>query len=284
MLKAKQQGAFRGGLATSGPPTGLCSPWAKSMKNARFGWVVLCALVAISGCRRAPSPDWNGTWKLNPAKSSYQGQVLTISISAEGEYRFDESTSHTLLCDGRARPIGNNRTLACVRSGDTVLDIIEKENGVKTRATHNELSTDRKVFTTTVTKFRTNGPVVTSLTFSRLSGSDGLAGQWRDTSYLQQHADMTLKLDSQMLHIRYPSAGQQIDAPFDGADAAVRGPRVLEGSTFSVRPVGRREFHTVTKRQGKLFSQGTLELSNDGRAVTDSWWNPSQPSDKGTLV
>ena len=128
MLKAKQQGAFRGGLATSGPPTGLCSPWAKSMKNARFGWVVLCASVTMSGCR-APSPDWNGTWKLNPAKSSYQGQVLTISISAEGEYRFDESTSHTLLCDGRARPIGNNRTLVCVRSGDTALDIIEKENG-----------------------------------------------------------------------------------------------------------------------------------------------------------
>jgi hypothetical protein len=41
---------------------------------------------------------------------------------------------------------------------------------------------------------------------------------------------------------------------------------------------------TVTKRQGKLFSQGTLELSNDGRVITDSWWNPSQAADKGTLV
>jgi hypothetical protein len=254
------------------------------MKNARFGWVVLCVSVTMSGCR-APSPDWNGTWKLNPAKSSYKGQVLTISISAEGEYRFDESTSHTLLCDGKARPIGNNRTLVCVRSDDTVFDIIEKENGIKTRATHNELSTDGKVFTTTVTEFRPNGPVVTSqIAFSRLSGSNGFAGQWRDTSYLQQHADMTLRLDSQTLHIGYPSVGQQIDAPLDGADAAVRGPRVLEGSTFAVRPAGRREFRTVAKRQGKLFSQGTLELSSDGRAITDSWWNPSQPSDTGTLV
>lgn len=255
------------------------------MRNTWLVWVVFCALVATSGCRRAPSPDWNGTWKLNLTKSSYQGQVLTISISADDEYRFDENSSHTLRCDGKDRPIGNNRTLLCVRSGVTALDITLKENGVKTRATHDELSTDGKVFTTTVTEFRPNGPIVTSqITFSRLSGSNGFAGQWRDTSYLQQHADMTLRLDSQTLHIGYPSVGQQIDAPLDGADAAVRGPHVLEGSTFAVRPAGRREFRTVTKRQGKPFSQGTLELSNDGRAITDSWWNPSQPADKGTLV
>jgi hypothetical protein len=222
---------------------------------------------------------------LNPAKSSYQGQVLTISISADGEYRFDESSSHALRCDGKDRPIGNNRTLACVKSGVMALDITLKENGAKTRATHDELSTDGKVFTTTVTEFRPNGPVITSqIIFSRLSGSNGFAGQWRDTSYLQQHADMTLRLDKQVLHIDYPSAGQQIDAPLDGIDEAVRGPHVLGGSTFAVRPAGRREFRTVAKRQGKLFSQGTLELSNDGRAITDSWWNPSQPADKGTLV
>jgi hypothetical protein len=95
---------------------------------------------------------------------------------------------------------------------------------------------------------------------------------------------MTLRLDSQTMHIGYPSAGQQIDAPLDGVETAVRGPHVLEGSTFAVRPAGRREFMTVTKRQGKLFSQGTLELSNDGRVITDSWWNPSQAADKGTLV
>ena len=165
------------------------------------------------------------------------------------------------------------------------LDITLKENGAKTRATHDELSADGKYFTTTVTEFRPNGPAITSqIIFSRLSGSEGFAGRWRDTSYLQQHADMTLRLDRQTLHIGYPSAGQQIDAPFDGVDTAVRGPRVLGGSTFAVRPAGRREFRTVTKRQGKLLSQGTLELSNDGGVITDSWWSPSQPADKGTLV
>jgi hypothetical protein len=254
------------------------------VRGVNLCWPFSIALAAVLGCR-APSPDWNGTWKLNPAKSSDQGQVLTISTTADGEYRFDESSSHALRCDGEDRPIGNNRTLLCVRSGVTTLDITLKENGVKTRATHDELSTDGKTFTTTVTEFRPNASVVTSrIVFSRLSGSNGFAGKWRDTSYLQQHADMTLRLDKQALHIDYPSADQQIDAPLDGVDATVRGPQVLEGSTFAVRPAGRREFRTVTKRQGKLFSQGTLELSNDGRTITDSFWNPDRPAAQGTLV
>jgi hypothetical protein len=132
------------------------------------------------------------------------GLILTISISADGEYRFDESSSHTIRCDG--------------------------EKGAKTRATHDELSTDGKTFATTVTEFRPdqpigndrtlvcvtkggkaldiiarNGPPVTSqIVFSRLSGSNDFAGQWRDTNYLQQHAEMTLRLDNRTLHIDYP--------------------------------------------------------------------------------
>lgn len=260
--------------------------WAagKAMKSAWLWIAIGFAVFVTQGCR-APSPDWNGIWKLNHTKSSYQGPVFTISILADGEYRYDGSSSFTLRCDGNDRPTGNNRTQACMKSSTTTLDITLRENGVKTRATHWEVSTDGKVFTSTVTEFRPSGPVITFKTvFSRLSGSNDFAGQWRDTTYLQQHADMTLRLDNQALHIDYPIAGQYIDAPLDGIDAAVRGPHVPEGSTFAVRPAGRREFRTVAKRQGKLFSQGTLELNNDGKTISDSWWNPSQPSDKGTLV
>jgi hypothetical protein len=254
------------------------------MRRAGFSWVVFCALAATLGCR-VPSADWNGTWKLNPTKSSYQGQILTISISADGEYRFDENSSHTLRCDGKDHPIGNKRTQVCVKKGVTVLDITQKENGVKTRATQDELSTDGTVFTTTVTEFRPNGPVITNqIIFSRLSGANDFAGQWRDTSYLQQHADLTLRLDSQALHLSYPSSGQYVDAPFDGLDAPVHGPHASEGMTYSARLVGRRQILTLAKRNGKALTQGSLELSHDGRVITESWWNPNRPTDKGTLV
>ena len=127
----------------------------------------------------------------------------------------------------RSDPIGNNQTLGCVRSGVIGLDITLREDGAKTRATQDELSTDGKTFTTTVTEIPTKpAPLLRlRLPFSRLSGPDGFAGRWRDTSYLQQHADMTLRLDSQALHIGYPSAGQQIEAPAQlSRDGGARAP------------------------------------------------------------
>lgn len=253
------------------------------MRNAWFGRVIFCALAATSGCR-APSPDWNGTWRFNHAESEYRGQILTISISGDGEYRFDETSSHTLRCDGKDRPIGNNRTIACVRSSATVLDIIQKENGVKTRATRDELSTDGKIFTTTVTEFRPTGPIVTfHTTFPRLSGSSDFTGQWLDMSDIHQHAIMTLRIDNQAMHISFPNAGQYIDAPLDGVDAVVHGYNP-NGTTYGARFAGGCELLFLTKSNGKVFSQGSLKLSADGRDIIDTWWNPDRPYDKGVFV
>jgi len=237
------------------------------------------------GCR-APSLDWNGTWKLNPAKSNFQGPIFTISISTDGEYRYDDGrSSFAFRCDGKDRPIEKNRTRACVKSSATVLDLIQKENGVKTRANRWELSAGGKVLTATATAFRPSGPVITGqVVASRMSGSNDFAGQWRDTSDLQRHADMTLTLDSQTLHIGYPSAGQYIDAPLDGVEATVHGPHAPEGLTYTVRSVGQRKILTLEKRNGKALTQGSLELSGDGRVITESWWNPDKPTGKGTLV
>ena len=124
------------------------------MRNAWFNCVVFCALAATSGCR-TPSVDWNGTWKLNPSKGNFRGSIFTISISADGEYRYDNGySSFTFRCDGKDRPTRENRTQACVKSSDTVLDLTQKENGVKTRVVHWELSGDGTVFTSTATAFR----------------------------------------------------------------------------------------------------------------------------------
>lgn len=118
---------------------------------------------------------------MNLSRSNYQGPVFTISISTDGEYRWDDgSSSYAFRCDGKFRPMGKDRTQACVRGSATSLDLTRKENGVKTNAYHWELSTDGKVYTSTATAFRPNGPIVTAqIVASRMSGSDGFAGQWR---------------------------------------------------------------------------------------------------------
>jgi hypothetical protein len=254
------------------------------MRDACFGWIVFCVLAATLGCR-ARSPDWNGTWRLNPSKSSLKGAVVTISILTDGEYRYDDGyTSFTFRCDEKYQQIGKNRTQACVKSSATMLEMTRKENGVKTNAYRWELSDSGKVLTVTAAAFRPSGPVITGQIFaSRISGSTDFAGQWRDLGSLQRLADMTLKLDSQSLHISYPKAGQYMDAPLSGIGATVHGP-YPPGLTYSVRLAGQRKFLILAKRNGKVLNQQSLELSNHDRVLTDSWRNPDQLTGKDTLV
>jgi hypothetical protein len=255
------------------------------MRNAWSGWIVLCALLATSGCRSSP-PTWDGTWKLNPSKSNFQGPVFTLSISKDGEYRFDGgASSFTVRCDGRYRSIGKSRTQSCVRSSPTTVDVTRKENGVRTNTSHWELSAGGEVLVVTTAAFRSSGPVIVTRTVaSRISGSNGFAGQWRDTTDLQRHAEITLRLNRQTLHIRYPNTGEYIDVPLDGVDTMMSGPHAPRGLTYAVRPAGQREFLILTKRNGKVLTQESLKLSSDGTVVTETWSTLSRPNDKGRLV
>jgi hypothetical protein len=172
-----------------------------------------------------------------------------------------------------------------VKSGATELELTQKEKGIKATAGHWELSANGEAFMSTATTFRPSGPVTTGrMLASRISGSNGFAGQWQDTSYLQRHADLTLRLDGQTFHLSYSSAGQYVDVTFGGTDAPVYGAHAPEGMTYSAWLAGRRKILTLTKRNGEASTQGSFELSDDGRVITESWWNPGQRTDKGVLV
>lgn len=254
------------------------------MRKTILHHLPLYVLLTLLGCRA--SPDWNGTWKLNIAKSSFEGQVLTISVLADGEYRFEGvNSSHNLRCDGKDEPLGKNRTRVCTKSGAAALDIIQKKNGVTIGTTRDELSNDLNTLTTTIIEYRPNGSVVTAKTvFSRLSGAKDLAGKWRNVSYIQQHADMFLKLDNKVLHIDYPLGEQYIDAPLNGTETTVHERHAPEEATIIMRPMGSHKIAVTTKYQGRVFSRGYWKLSNDGRTIVSSWWSPDRPTNVGTLV
>jgi hypothetical protein len=176
------------------------------VRTACLIWVILCTLVITEGCR-SPSPDWNGTWQLNFVKSTWKGPVFTISISPDGKYHWsDSNSSYSFRCDGQFRSIGGNRTQACTISSATVLDLIRKEKGVTTNSYRWEVSGAGKVYTATSTTVAlSHAAPANQVVASRISGSNGFAGQWRNNTYLQQHAEMTLRRDGQDIHINYPN-------------------------------------------------------------------------------
>jgi uncharacterized OB-fold protein len=242
-------------------------------------------MAATAPCQ-APSANWNGTWKMDPSKGNFQGPIFTISVSADGEYRYEGgSSAFTFRCDGEDRAIGNNRTRACEKIGTTVLDLTRKENGVKTNVSHWELSADGNVLTATAMKFRPSGPPVkTRMIASRISGTNGFVGQWRDTSDFQRHAEMTVSVDSQTLRIGYPAADQYIDAPLNGAPCALHGPNIPEGMTCTARLLGQRDIRLFLGRSNGTRSEESLHLSNDGKVISYFWWNPESPDNRGMSI
>lgn len=254
------------------------------MKKVLCNWLLLAVAMTL-GCQR-PSQDWNGEWKVNPSKGNFYGPIFSISISADQEFRYDDGrSSFTFRCDGKDRPAGENRTRACAKSSSSTLDLTQKAAGVKTSVSHWELSNGGTVLTLTSKSFRPSSNVITAqVVASRMSGSNDFSGQWQDMTYLHQHADMTLKLENQTLHISYTNAGQFVDAPLNGADAPVQGPNAPKGTTYALRLSGQREFLSLTKQNGIALTQGSLQLDASGRTITESWWSPGKPRGVGTLI
>ena len=257
----------------------------KSLNFARYRWFVWCTLAVMSGCR-SRSGDWNGTWIVNPSKGNFHGPTFRISISGDGEYRYDDGVlAFTFRCDGKDRKTANGRTLACVNSSIGSLALVGKENGVSTNVDRWQLSADGEILRLSRTIIRPGAPSVTSqVVASRLSGSGDFVGRWRDTTYLQSHAEMTLKLDSQAIHIDYLNAGQYIDGPFNGVGAAVRGVHAPQGITYTAKLVGQHEIRTLASLDEKAILEHSFQLSGDGKTIAESWWNPGQPTAAGTLI
>jgi hypothetical protein len=256
------------------------------MKTISLCWILAGALsMAALGCSRV-SPDWNGTWKLNEAKSSIPGPTFVITVSPGGEYHYEGGTSsYNFRCDGKDYSTRPNRTLSCVQTGAFVMDTTSKENGAKIATAHWELSADGKMLTISGTSIQADElPKSREVVYSRTSASTGFAGGWRDPKHLESTPPLLLALTDRTLHIAFSGSGQYMDVPLDGSDAPMHGPGVPQGLTMAITSHGSREFLTLKKMAGQTINQGSLRLSADGRTLVEEYWKPSRPDEKASLV
>ncbi len=86
--------------------------------------LLCCALAAAvslavaAPCFAAGSP-WDGTWKLNQAKSKMTGSTFTISMDG-GMYTVDTGTiKFQYACDGKDYTIIADRTISCTGGGNS---------------------------------------------------------------------------------------------------------------------------------------------------------------------
>jgi hypothetical protein len=258
----------------------------KIKKLCRFSLVpILLAITALPVAAEANA--WDGTWKLDKAKSQFSGPTFTIAILGKGEFQIvTRSYDYKLICDGKYRPVFGNRSLACLKATANTMDTAERENGRSLNTVHRQLSADGKTLTQTMVAIDAHGTKrTTRRDFARSSQSTGLAGAWRDANSLDRQPQVMLtSLTGSTLHLSFPLEKQYTDMKLDGTDSLTHGTFGEDRVTLSVKPENQRRLLTVQKLNGTVVSQGILTLSSDGRSITEATWRPEAPSAKSWLV
>ena len=121
---------------TAGTPFGWAGVIGLSQENLCITEVLMnkrlycvCAALALvaAPCVAAAS-NWDGTWKLDPAKSKMTGSTVTITQN-DNMYTLDTgSFKFSFGCDGKDYHVLPDRTISCTGSGNSYT-LVEKING-----------------------------------------------------------------------------------------------------------------------------------------------------------
>lgn len=124
-------------------------------------WLSLTALAAFAtaSCQR-PSPDWNGTWKLDPFKSDIPGPTITVSITPDGMYHnASGGSTANFRCDGKGYQGKETLTAFCTQKISSEMEITIFRNGSKVSTVHWQLSSDGNALTIQSRRFQADGSV-----------------------------------------------------------------------------------------------------------------------------
>jgi hypothetical protein len=258
-----------------------------AMKLSIYCICIVALLAAFTSPALATNASWNGTWKLDRAKSQMTGDTFTYSMNANGTIRYSNGgpVTYDFACDGKDYTAVTSYTVACKKVSDTAYDFTYKQNGKVQSTDQLAISADGKTMTDTGKTMRPDGTTSTSVdTYDRISGTSGLVGEWKHVNVKSTGADLfTISISGTTLTQRNPAYKSSVTAKLDGSDAPLTGPAMVAGVTVSFKPIGSRQLYSVTKLNGKVIGEDTMTLSADGTTITDVSSSPGQ-SAKQTYV
>lgn len=251
------------------------------MKPMLTALAAIAAVAAASGAFAAGSP-FDGTWKVDLAKSQLAGDTVTYAKTATGYTSSGGALSYPFAVDGKAYPTMGGRTATWTAAKDGGFDIAFKDGAKVLTKAHRTFSADGKQMVTTYTEYRPDGTTATEKdVYARASGTTGLAGKWKsikvdgvsDVETFSTPSPGTFKLED-------ATYKQVITGKLDGSPVTVTGPTIPAGATgtFLAKGPAVREYTYVIG--GKVLGQGVMKLNADGKSFTDTSWAPGKEDEK----
>lgn len=237
--------------------------------------ILLCAAIAaicVPACRAAENP-WNGTWKLNEAKSRLTGSVDTVSKGADGRYTVATSgLTFSFGCDGAEYPIPGGRMLSCTKVSDTSMRFVVKAGGDELAQVERTLSDGAKTMTVVDTGKAADGtPFHDTEVYKKISAGSGDAwtGAWQNTRVeMSTHGVAVVEATADSITFTYPMSKSSLTAKLDGTPASEQGPHPEAGMTISLTAAGPLTIHEVDTLNGTVVERDRLSVSADGKTMT----------------
>lgn len=245
-------------------------------------WAAASAVVLAVG-----SP-WNGTWKLNEAKSHMTGDTFTYSQAPGGKTRYSNgaTVAFDYACDGKPYTTVADYQSTCKQIRATERVYTNMERGQSTGTTRETLSSDGNVLTSVNTGTRPDGQHYRSVTvYHRVSGNGGWFGMWRNTKSSSNAAStMTFAVSGKHVTIGFPGYKQKATLMIDGPAAPLTGAQLPAGVLISLQSHGPNSLQQRIVYRGKVYSQDIYTMSADGKTITDVSWTPGKENEKETYI
>lgn len=230
---------------------------------------------------------FDGTWKLDTARSKFTGDTITYNKTDTGYHYSNGSTvSYNFAVDGKDYPTIPGRTVAWTKAPDGSFDVVAKANGKVVSKAHRTVSRIGRTMTTTYTEYRPDGTTVHETdTYTRVTGGTGLPGEWRDTKV--QASSETMKIATSAgghFEIGFPAFKETISGRADGSPATVKGPTIPPGASAAYKADGPQKWSYTISLGGKVFGLGVMSVSADGKTLTRKSWLPGKESEAAMQV
>jgi len=244
----------------------------------------ICASVAA----HAASP-WDGTWKLNRAKSHLTGSSYTYSQVANGKWHVSIGPlGLDITTDGKPYPVFDNDHMSMTTMPDAhTLKTVNQFKGKTMSTSIDTLSADGNTISDITTGVHEDGTTYTTTETDVRSGpGSGFLGTWTSTKESNSAPSifMISTASNGMVTFTNPTSKSTLTVKLDGTPAAPVGPSETEGVMVAYKAVSPRRLDYSVTLKGKKIVDGYDELSADGKTYTEVSWLVGKMSEKTTSV
>ena len=233
---------------------------------------ILMLLCLTSGSLLAADDPFVGKWKLNFAKSNFDGEQFGIEDLGGNKYKItSHNASSTIMADGTDQPDQFGSTTSIALIGSNAWKIVVKEGGKVAQSMTFTLSSHGTIHIKGTNTKPDGSTFDWVVELKRVGSGSGWTGTWKE---VKEKRAFSYELDIEAYEaegftFKSPDDLDVVSMMFDGKDyGAVGRDNPSDGALSSGKRVDEHSFKLTYKIKGKVVENRTYRVSPEGKTLT----------------